>query len=63
MLIRLLIAVENYLIKNNKSDSELCNKIELMLYSQKEQNVFDLAYACGQATELYNHCLEELLRH
>lgn len=35
-------------------DSELCNKIELMLYSQKEQNVFDLAYACGQATELYN---------
>ena len=24
-----------------------------MLYSQKEQNVFDLAYACGQATSLY----------
>ena len=35
-------------------DLELCNNIELMLYSQKEQNVFDLAYACGQATELYN---------
>jgi len=34
-------------------DLELCNNIELMLYSQKEQNVFDLAYACGQATELY----------
>ena len=33
---------------------ELCNNIELMLYSQKEQNVFDLAYACGQATDLYN---------
>ena len=35
-------------------DLETCNNIELMLYSQKEQNVFDLAYACGQATELYN---------
>ena len=35
-------------------DLELCNNIELMLYSQKEQNVFDLAYACNQATELYN---------
>lgn len=34
-------------------DLELCNNIELMLYSQKEQNIFDLAYACGQATELY----------
>ncbi len=34
-------------------DLELCNNIELMLYSQKEQNVFDLAYACGQATTLY----------
>ena len=33
-------------------DLELCNNIELMLYSQKEQNVFDLAYACGQATDL-----------
>ena len=35
-------------------DLELCNNIELMLYSQKEQNIFDLAYACGQATTLYN---------
>ena len=26
-------------------DLELCNNIELMLYSQKEQNVFDLAYS------------------
>ena len=34
-------------------DMELCNNIELMLYSQKEQNIFDLAYACGQATSLY----------
>jgi len=37
-----------------KRDLELCNNIELMLYSQKEQNVFDLAYACGQATSLYS---------
>ncbi len=35
-------------------DLELCNNIELMLYSQKDQNIFDLAYACGQATSLYN---------
>ncbi len=35
-------------------DLELCNNIELMLYSQKDQNIFDLAYACGQATALYN---------
>ena len=34
-------------------DLELCNNIELMLYSQKDENVFDLAYACGQATSLY----------
>ena len=34
-------------------DLELCNNIELMLYSQNETNVFDLAYACGQATSLY----------
>ena len=34
-------------------DLELCNNIELMLYSQKEQNIFDLAYACNQATSLY----------
>ena len=34
-------------------DLELCNNIELMLYSQKEQNIFDLTYACGQATSLY----------
>ncbi len=40
--------------RNFDRDMELCNNIELMLYSQKEQNIFDLAYACGQATELYN---------
>ena len=32
---------------------EQCNSIELMLYSQNNQDVFDLAYACGQATDLY----------
>jgi len=37
-----------------RRDLELCNNIELMLYSQKDQNVFDVAYACNQATELYN---------
>jgi len=35
-------------------DLELCNDIELMLYSQKDQNVFDVTYACNQATDLYN---------
>jgi len=35
-------------------DLELCNNIELMLFSQKDQNVFDVAYACNQATELYS---------
>jgi len=42
-----------YFQKRIGRDLELCNNIELMLYSQKDQNVFDLAYACGQATELY----------
>lgn len=28
-------------------------QISLMLYSQKAENVFDLTYACHQATELY----------
>ena len=40
--------------KSIAKDLEQCNNIELMLYSQKDQNVFDLAYACGQATSLYN---------
>ena len=40
--------------KSIAKDLELCNNIELMLYSQKDQNVFDLAYACGQATSLYD---------
>ena len=30
-------------------------QIELMLYSQKSNYVFDLAYACSEATSLYDH--------
>ena len=32
-----------------------CQQIELMLYSQKTDYVFDLTYACSEATELYNN--------
>ena len=32
-----------------------CQQIELMLYSQKSNYVFDLAYACSEATSLYDH--------
>ena len=31
------------------------HQIELMLYSQKSDYVFDLAYACNEATSLYDH--------
>ncbi len=30
-----------------------CEEIGLMLYSQAQQNTFDIAYACEQASELY----------
>lgn len=30
-----------------------CNQIALMLYSQKMENTFDMAYACSQAIDLY----------
>jgi len=32
-----------------------CNQIELMLYSQKSEYVFDVAYACNEATQLYEN--------
>ena len=32
-------------------------QIELMLYSQKSNYVFDLAYACNEATQLYDRRL------
>lgn len=31
-----------------------CNQISLILYSQREGFTFDMAYACQQATEMYN---------
>ena len=30
-----------------------CDQISLMLYSQKNDHTFDIAYACTQATKLY----------
>ena len=32
-----------------------CNQISLILYSQKEDFTFDMAYACQQATDMYNN--------
>ncbi|MBR1882561.1 MAG: mechanosensitive ion channel [Muribaculaceae bacterium] len=36
-------------------------QIELMLYSQKSDYVFDLSYACSEATSLYNHMSSSML--
>lgn len=36
-------------------------QIELMLYSQKANYVFDLAYACNEATSLYDHMSNRML--
>ena len=36
-------------------------QIELMLYSQKSNYVFDLAYACNEATSLYNHMSSRMM--
>ena len=36
-------------------------QIELMLYSQKSNYVFDLAYACSEATTLYDHMSSRML--
>ena len=36
-------------------------QIELMLYSQKSNYVFDLAYACNEATSLYNHMSNRMM--
>ena len=36
-------------------------QIELMLYSQKSNYVFDLAYACNEATQLYDHMSSRML--
>lgn len=37
------------------------HQIELMLYSQKSDYVFDLAYACSEATSLHNHMQSRML--
>ena len=37
------------------------HQIELMLYSQKSDYVFDLAYACNEATSLHNHMERQML--
>lgn len=36
-------------------------QIELMLYSQKSNYVFDLAYACNEATSLYDHMSNRMM--
>lgn len=36
-------------------------QIELMLYSQKSNYVFDLAYACNEATQLYDRMSARML--
>lgn len=36
-------------------------QIELMLYSQKSNYVFDLAYACSEATSLHDHMSSRML--
>lgn len=42
------------IIKELKTINEQSNEISLMLYSQKNGYIFDMAYACSQATELYS---------
>ena len=43
-------AIINQLVQTMKQS----NQNQLMLYSQKQNYVFDLTYACHQATEQYN---------
>lgn len=38
-----------------------CQQIELMLYSQKSDYVFDLTYACNEATSLYNNMTKRMM--
>jgi hypothetical protein len=44
-------AIINQLVETMKQS----NQNQLMLYSQKHNYVFDLTYACHQATEQYNN--------
>lgn len=38
-----------------------CHQIELMLYSQKSDYIFDETYACNEATTLYNKLNSDLM--
>ncbi|MBR1551265.1 MAG: mechanosensitive ion channel family protein [Muribaculaceae bacterium] len=38
-----------------------CQQIELMLYSQRTGYIFDLAYACSEATSLHNQMASSML--
>ena len=38
-----------------------CEQIELMLYSQRSGYVFDLSYACSEATSLYNQMSDRMM--
>ena len=41
--------------KTLKSTMDRCGEVSLMLYSQNPDYVFDLTYACNEATELYRN--------
>lgn len=41
--------------KTLKSTMDRCGEVSLMLYSQNQDYVFDLTYACNEATELYRN--------
>lgn len=41
--------------KTLKSTMDKCGEVSLMLYSQNPDYVFDLTYACNEATELYRN--------
>ncbi|MGM9869357.1 MAG: mechanosensitive ion channel family protein [Sodaliphilus sp.] len=42
-----------------RSTMERCGEVSLMLYSQNQDYVFDLTYACNAATELYRNYMAE----
>ncbi len=45
--------------KTLKSTMDRCGEVSLMLYSQNQDYVFDLTYACNEATELYRNFMTE----
>ena len=42
-----------------RSTMERCGEVSLMLYSQNQDYVFDLTYACNAATELYRNYMAD----